>query len=301
MAFLAFLNMLFLKAVGFFLSVVLMWAAPSASATTIEPKDAQNLRLQFGVVADVHMETFEYFRFDGFAKTLKDMGKTRQDALVLVGDNTMNGQPTEYIMLYGLLSRYNCAKNTLVAMGNHDLNMGAYDTPDAIARHSFFYQSYTGLANDRPYCSREINGYTFVILGDEDPHEDCTATISQAQLDWLAGTLAAAPAGKPVFIFLHQMLGHTFGGWGEVGEQSEAIRAIVERYPNVFMFNGHAHTPQKVKQIDGVTYVNLPTLLSGGENGVGFQVEAYADRVLLRARNYIAGEWLEEYEVILDV
>ena len=302
MAVTAFLNMLFLKLVGFLLSVVLLFTAPAQSASAIQAKEP-NAKLQFAVVADVHMETYTLFRFSGFAKTLQDMGtaKARQDALVLVGDNTMNGQPTEYIMLYGLLSRYNRAANTLVAMGNHDLNRGAYATPDAIARHNLFLRSYTGTVNGKPYYSKEINGYTFIVLGDEDPQEDTTAVISQAQLDWLAETLENTSAGKPVFIFLHQSLNHTFAwSWGGVGEQSEAIREIIEQHPNVFFFNGHLHTARQVKQIDGVTYVNLPTLLSGGENGIGFQVEAYENKVLLRARNYITGEWLEDCEISLQ-
>ena len=312
MAILAFLNTIFLKLVGYLLSVVLLFSGAAPAGTAIEAKEP-NVKLQFGVVADVHMETYTLFRFEGFANVLKDMGaaKTKQDALVLVGDNTMNGQPTEYIMLYGLLSQYNKAANTLVAMGNHDLNRSTYKTPDAIARHNFFFQSYTGIIHGGIYYesddglvmvdgalpsvfTQRINGYTFIILGDEDPQEDTTATISELQLDWLAGTLKSAPAGKPVFIFLHQQLGHSFGGWGSVGEQSEAIREIIEQYPNVFFFNGHLHRPFEVRQTGGVTYVNLPTLLSGGTNGIGCQVEAYENKVLLRARNYITGQWLGE-------
>jgi len=297
------LNTLFLKLAGFVLSGVLLFSggAPAAAGTAIEAKE-QDVKLQFSVVADVHMETFELFRFAGFAKTLQDMGaaKQKQDALVLVGDNTMNGQPTEYIMLYGLLSRYNKAENFLAAMGNHDLNRGAYAAPDAIARHNLFLRSYTGMVNSKPYYSKEINGYTFIVLGDEDPHEDTTATISQAQLDWLKKALDECSAGYPIFIFLHQQLIHTWGGWGSVGEQSEAIREIIESRQNVFFFNGHLHRSMDIKQIGGVTYVNLPTLLSGGENGIGFQVEAYENKVLLRARNYITGEWLEDCEISLQ-
>jgi len=302
MVILPFLNMLFLKIAGYLLSSILAFSVTAPAATAIEAKDPQNLKLQFSVAADVHMETYTLFRFRDFARTLQDMGaaKQKQNALVLVGDNTMNGQPTEYIMLYGLLSQYNKAANLLVAMGNHDLNMGAYATPTAIARHALFLRSYTGQVIDKPYYSKMINGCIFIVLGDEDPFEDCTATISRAQLDWLATTLEATAKEKPVFIFLHQQLIHSFGGWGSVGEQSEEIRRIIEGYSNVFFFNGHLHRPYEVKEIDGVTYINLPTLLSGGTNGIGCQVEAYEDKVLLRARNYITGEWLDEAEILLD-
>ncbi|MCL2495503.1 MAG: metallophosphoesterase [Oscillospiraceae bacterium] len=314
---LAFANSLFLKLAGFLLSGLLFitGAAPAAPAAPIEAKDPESVELQFSVVADVHMETYTLFRFRDFAQVLTDMAsaKQRQDALVLVGDNTMNGQITEYIMLYGLLSRYDSSKNFLMAMGNHDLNQSTYETSAAIRRHNFFLRSYTGAANDKPYYNQmnyritsafydgglhyQIeNPYTFIILGDEDPQEDTTATISQIQLDWLAATLEKALKGYPIFIFLHQQLGHTFAWeWGGVGEQSEAIREIIEQYENVFFFNGHLHRPFEVKEIGGVTYVNLPTLLSGAQTGIGCQVEAYEDRVVLRARDYVAGEWLDEY------
>ena len=320
---LAFANSLFLKLAGFLLSglLLLTGGAPAAPAAPIEAK-YPDAKLQFSVIADVHMETNSLSRFVDLAQVLTDMAsaKSPQDALVLVGDNTMNGQLTEYIMLYGLLSRYDRSKNFLAAMGNHDLNQSTYATPTAIRRSSFFLRSYTGVANDKPYF-RQMNyritsafydgglhytiedPYTFIILGDEDPQEDTTAVISQAQLDWLAATLEKAEKalkGYPIFIFLHQSLNHTFAWeWGGVGAQSEAIREIIEQYENVFFFNGHLHRPFEVKQINGVTYVNLPTLLSGEKTGIGCQVEAYEDRVILRARDYVAGVWLEECEVVL--
>jgi hypothetical protein len=208
-------------------------------------------------------------------------------------------------MLYGLLSHYNRAANTLVAMGNHDLNRGEYATPDAIARHNLFLRSYTGAANDKPYYSMKIGDCTFIVLGDEEPQEDTTAVISQTQLDWLKKTMDDCSAGFPVFIFLHQSLNYTFAkdnGWGFVGEQSEAIREIIENRGNVFFFNGHLHRSFGIKQENEVTYINLPTLLSGGMNGIGCQVEYYSGKVILRARNYITGQWLDDgYEVMTYV
>lgn len=298
MGVLAFLNMIFLRLLGLLVSAVLVWTVPPVRQTTIEPTDKDNLRLQFTALSDVHMESFTYERFQGFSKTLRDIGASQkqQDALVLLGDNTMNGQPTEYIMLYSLLYQYNKPANTIVAMGNHDLNPGTYDTQDAIDRHNFFLRTYNGTNNSVPYYATKIKGYSFIVLGDEDPQEDTAATISQAQLDWFAQTMQSAAAdGKPIFVFLHQPLNHTFSSWwGGVGEQSEALRATAEQYDNVFFFNGHLHWYQDMMESGGVTYISLPTLLSDDEPGIGFQVEVYEDEVLLRARNYIEGEWLED-------
>ena len=305
MAILAFFNSIFLKILGFLMSVVLMFSGVASSGAVIEAKDPANVKLQFSVVSDVHIDSPELQRYGRFAAVLKNIGaaKAKQDALVFVGDNTEDAQLLEYMAFYGILSQYNTAKNTLVATGNHDMNPNDHEPAAAIERHNFFLRSYTGAANgSRPYYSKEINGCTFIILGDEKPQEGCSATISQAQLDWLAETMAAAPAGKPVFIFLHQILAHIvseFGGEETVGAQSEDIRKIIEKYPNVFVFNGHLHAPQTIAKSGGVTYVNLPSLSKSDVPGVGFQVEAYESKVLLRARNYLAGEWLTEYEIAL--
>ena len=287
MAILAFLNMVFLKLAGFLLSAILMWTVQAPANVAIEPEDPQNLQLQVSVLSDVHMQSFEYSGFQELAKTLRDIegSKVKQDALVFVGDNTMNGQIFEYLMFYGLLSRYSPVKsaNTLVAMGNHDFFTAP--TPQAaIDRHNFFLRSYTGASAGKAYYSQVINGCTFVLLGEEEDDE-----ISEAQVAWLAGTLAAAEPGKPIFVFFHYNL------YGPALD-------ILEQYQNVFLFNGHWHTPLDVWDGNGVTHVNLPGLHShiGDEYaGEGLQIEIYADKVLLRGRNYMTGEWGEDYEIEL--
>ena len=304
MAILAFFNMIFLKLLGCLMSVILMFSGMTYSDQAIEAKDPANVKLQFSVLSDVHLDNPDLQRYGIFAATLKNIGtaKAKQDALAFVGDNTEDAQILEYMTFYGLLSRYNTAKNTLVATGNHDMNPSKHEPAEAIGRHTFFLRSYNGRMTDKPYYSQEINGYTLIVLGDEKSQEGCSATISPAQLTWLADTLRSAPAGKPVFIFLHQVLAHVvseFGGEDTVGAQSEEIRAMIEQYPNVFVFNGHLHSPQKIAQSGGVTYVNLPSLTKSDVPGVGFQVEAYEGKVILRARNYLAGEWLTEYDIPL--
>jgi hypothetical protein len=233
--------------------------------------------------------------------------RKKQDALVLLGDNTENGGYYQYTMLYSILSQYNKAAQTLAAIGNHDLNMDKYNTPDAIDRFNYFLQSYTGESHKTvPYYSQKIKGCTFVVLGDEGPQHNTSATLSQAQLDWLDQTLAEAQNGRPVFVFLHQPLNHAFpqmfrSGWGGVGNQSADLRRILRKYRNVFMFTGHLHAYENeivTLREDGVTYINVPTLLKREVRGFGWQVEVYPGKVLLRLRNYIAGAWHgRQYEV----
>jgi len=297
MAILAFLNMIFLKIIGFLLSAILVWTVPPSFGASFEPKDPQNLKLQFSVLSDVHMQSFEYTGFQELAMGLRGIGraKVKQDALVFVGDNTMNGQIFEDLMFFGILSHYNPVKNTntLVAMGNHDY-MTASSVRKSIDRNNFFLQSYTCAKNEEAYYSQVINGYTFVILAGDDAEDEYT--LSAAQAAWLGDTMAAAASGKPVFVFCHYSL-------SSYDANDAAILAVLEQYPNVFLFNGHWHTPLDAWDANGVTKVNLPALhgrhSDGKGMGEGTQVEVYADKVLLRCRNYVTGVWVGEFEVVL--
>ena len=293
---LAFLNGIFLRFIGLALSAVMVWGIPASSGTPIEARDSDNLKLQASIVADIHMQSFDYQNYYQLTLTLRDIAnsKQQQDALILVGDNTMNGQITEYIMLYGLLSQYSRVKNTLVVMGNHDLNIGELGAETGIRRHNFFLRSYTGIANDKAYYSQVINGYTFITLAGEGP--DSEREISDAQLAWLAETMEkSSDGGLPIFVFVHQSI-----GWFP---RYEELQAIFEGYPNVFVFNGHWHTPLRLSETNGVNYVNLPSIHPHNESqpqGEGLQLEVYEDKVLLRGRDYMKGEWLPtEYTVEL--
>ena len=303
-----FFNGLFLRVFGFLMTIVLVWTAPPKQQPTIEPLDKDNLKLQFSVIADTHMTIYDFSNVNNTANALQDIkaSRVRQDALVLVGDNGGRSGITDYTTLYSMISHYKPAKNVLAAMGNHDLDGITWPVigygPQQ--RHQFYYQSLTGNKTVKPYYSQAINGYTFIILGSEYPvwpqeGEDAPrAFLSQAQLDWLDESIRAAGEDKPVFIFLHQTL-NNLHGWGGVGEQSEALRAILESFPNIIIFNGHMHNPPNMRRLNGVTYVNLPAFVTREDNDtpcVGFQVETYDGEVVLRARDYLNSEWLADTE-----
>jgi len=306
MSFLSTLTGLFLRAAGFLLSLVML-VAPAPRKAAIVPVDKDALRLQFTVVSDVHMQSLLYTRLRGLAKTLRDASGAQapQDALVFLGDNTNNGMAVQYLAFYSVLSHYNKAPRTLVAMGNHDLSSNLYAPAQTTAMHNFFYSVYTGAETDpaKPYHAQRANGYDLIVLGDELREAFTDAVMTQEQLHWLQARLDAAPAGKPVFVFLHQSLNHV-GSWGAIGGPSDALQALFESRRNVFVFNGHMHQgleETNVTKSGGVTYINTPSLLSQLPQGVGWQVEVYDGQVILRARNFIQGEWLagHEYRVAL--
>jgi hypothetical protein len=256
------------------------------------------------------MESYTLARFGTFRKGLQDMARAevRNDALVLLGDNTMNAQITEYTMFYAHLEAFNQAKNTLVAMGNHDINESKNTAAEAIARHNRFYNGYTGAKNDKAYYAREFGGYWFILLGSEG-EAGTNAYLSQAQLNWLGDTMGqAAASGKPIFVFCHQQLnglpGNLWGAGGGIGVQSDAVYAILNAYQNVYLFNGHLHNGiarQGVFQQGNLTLIDLPAFTGEEDGGCGYSVEVYADKVLLRARNFAEGTWLSTLEFAVPV
>ena len=286
------INKLFLRVFGLMLSVILIGAIPPSGKTTIEAETPEDLKLQVTVFSDVHMQSFEYSGYVELAKSLRDAAGSAkpQDALVLVGDNTMNGQNTEYFMLYGLLSQYNRAKNTLVAMGNHDLGLKDYTAEESIERHNFFLQSYTGISTDKTYYAKEINGYTFIILGGEGPILE--TYVSPEQRAFIAETLQTVEPGKPIFVFFHQQL------------YDKEIADMLKEHPNVFLFNGHLHSTLATWDEEGINRINLPGLHSHNDDdtgGEGLQIEVYDDQVIMRGRNYMQGEWIDGQRYVYDL
>jgi 3',5'-cyclic AMP phosphodiesterase CpdA len=306
MAILAFLTGIFLRIVGLILSVVLMFTGLRVSncGTAFEVQNPADIRLHLSVFADVHMQTWTPRSYYQLARSLRDIRDARQrpDALVLLGDNTMNGQVTEYIMLYGIMRRFNRVRETFVVMGNHDLALDTTNARTAIDRHNFFWRAYDRTRAAQAYYSRVINGYTLVAIAGEGP--DCERHISDAQLVWLADVMANSPEGKPIFVFVHQHIHEDIAREAYFPRAAE-IRNILEQYDNVFVFNGHWHTiPLSLSVENGVNYVNVPGLHShvGYEYaGEGLQIEVYDDTVVLRGRNFMHGEWTEIYfEVTLN-
>jgi len=285
-----------------FLAFILLFV-PGARlrGEAIKPLDRANLKLNFTILADVHMESYTFWRFQDLRLALRDIkrAEVKSDALVLLGDNTMNGQFTEYTQLYSILSLWNSSKNTLVAMGNHDINHRPIGK--AVKRHNHFFNALTGAKNDKPYYSRVINGYTFIVLGSEDEKgglaEDWTyADFSPAQITWLDAELAkAAESEKPIFVFNHQPLLEEHWPYGTV-VQGEEVFEVLKKYKGVFYFSGHTHYPGgDFEEADGVYFVNVGHNFSRqGAGGPGYYVEVSDTHILLRLREFANGKWAHE-------
>lgn len=287
--------------------------SPSGEVASYAPLSREEMQFSFTVLSDGHMEGNSSDKHTLYGEGFRDMAsaEVQSRALVMVGDNTMNGQVFENAILYGLLRKYNTVDTVLMAVGNHDIcpgkhNQGDYDT----LRERFIRFNNTFLDNqiDELYYARIIEGCYFIVLA-----SDCDAGIAQyispEQFEWLEGVLKEADkSGKPVFLFSHWPLNHVFSKvWqeGHVGEQSDELHALLQKYDNrIFFFTGHLHMGiyedgYGIAEEGKITYINVPSF--GSENtdgdadvqntGMGLQTEVYADEVVVRVRDFAAHEW----------
>ena len=266
-------------------------------------------------ISNYLMERTPYF--DAACEDIKN-AQSDIDALIIAGDMAENGLKCEYQYITNHLMDSGVG-NYLFAVGNHDVRLKIYScTVKKITRFTNNLNENAGsdLTIDKLNYTYDINGYRFIVMG-TDRTEFEESYFSDEQLDWLDANLSEATAdGKPAFVICHQTLKNTHGlpdTWnspiesaGSVGDQSDELYEIMNKYQNIFFITGHLHTgigKYTYEKLDNINSVNLPSLTINNKDGdyndagIGFTLEVFNDRVLFRARNFAKGEYLPEYDI----
>lgn len=310
----------FFKMMMFFMSLFTIFGTAENEPATddlIAALDAESLKVSAVLWADSQVSDYLYTRAEAFEAACKDVANSTEniDALFIVGDITENAHTIEKDLVLDCLSVIDNVDVMLFATGNHDIRLQAY----SLVVDSF--EDFCAAANNgkkytdgKLYYSYDINGYKFIVMGSTKASFE-EAVISDEELEWLNTELAAATAdGKPAFVMLHQPLTLTHGlpvTWGNgtnkkagaVGEQSDAIKAILSQYENVFLITGHLHTgfgEYTYEEIGTIHGVNLPSIGIDGADGLnipaGMMLEVYENKVVFRARDFATGKYLPEYD-----
>lgn len=266
--------------------------------------DEEKCLLNVCVISDAHIETTNPTRYKVFRRILQDAGNNRfgNDAVVFLGDNTMNGQELESMLFYGAVKASNPADEYLVCCGNHDVGNGEGDYNKLFNRFSSYSSTITNVKTDKPYYYKIINGYYFIVLG---PDDLCVyeMPMSEEQYKFLEDTLElASRSDRPIFVVAH----HPVFDMGD--DDGDRVCEIISRYKNVFVLDGHTHMPFIEGWSfceDDVNEMNFPrcTELSGekdneiyDDTGDAGQIEVYENEVVVRARNFYKGEWYDYME-----
>lgn len=292
--------------------------------------ESDDIRLNAAIISDTHIDTRLPCGKYLLERAFLDMNgcSVPTDAVIVTGDLTNYGDDASVEDFFRILTESSKAKNAIITMGNHDightedLGMTNQQARDRFIR---MHNEYLGTELDKPYYSYVVNGYKFIVICDESEDRWDTYEIYDEQIAWLDRELAdGTKDGLPVFVICHEPYEGINGQpivWegGTMDEESgRKVKATLQKYDNVFYISGHMHEgingkfTEKVfgfccvETVDGVNCITLPTYLLVNRyglpgNGLGFQMEVYSDRVVLRARNFITSKWYLPYKFTIDL
>ena len=307
------------RVISFLVSIIFAVSGVISPALSqqVRPKDEDALQLSFATLSDSHLTDAGVARQTMLSQGFRDLdGKV--DAIVVVGDMTNHGERTQYQKFYDCVNKSIKASKFLPVVGNHDTRTENLREKKPTYEFIRAYNEYSGKNLTKPYFTEEVKGYTFIVL--------FTENLSDEQISWFDSEMEkAAKKDNPIFVMCHWPINGVCGqmeidpGMG-MGEQSDKVQAILEKYKNVFYFCGHVHAGlrgevsnklfgnQSVETIKGVHYINLPSYMylntegwasnNGGNllSGCGYIAEVYKNEVVLRARNYALGFYMSVYE-----
>lgn len=275
--------------------------------TPIVFEDSANVLLSAAIIADTHLPNREKAEMN-LNNVFVDIANSPEkfDAFLMAGDIVDYGTKNEYTRFFRPLDNQNVISNILVTMGNHDARFFYNQNSKIVMKKVEEYLKIN--TNGKSYYSYDINGYTFIIICTEKAVLE-KAYISDEQIAFLDKELARGTKdGKPVFVMCHQPFANTHGlpeVWetGDLGEQNDAVRAVMEKHKNVFFINGHLHggiyknVQETINEENGVYSISIPGYRKPNnfgiqDCGVGYFMEVYADKIVFRARKFITGEYI---------
>ncbi|MBR3768543.1 MAG: metallophosphoesterase [Clostridia bacterium] len=287
---------LFIKQVLATFMTLLMMISPSFGGNGV-PYEAENpdeLIMSFVAVSDIHVETNNPDSYKNFSDVLEGIKAGEDhDAVFYLGDNVMNGQLLENFFFYAGLRAVMPAKNNFVVAGNHDFGNGAGDYPSLRKNYLFNNTFYLCNKLENDYYYRVINGCYMIVLVSEDPTTG-EFMMSEEQFTWLEGVLKEAKAkDAPIFVFNHFPLHYL------KGTEYNRLALLLAEYDTALFIHGHIHNDLGTDNFGnwyGVNTINLPRITETVEYeaGDGIVVEVYDNEVLVRGRDFIKGEWIDE-------
>lgn len=272
-------------------------------------KDSENVKLSFAMIADTHLIDNEIAE-KNLANVFVDVKNSKEkfDALLMAGDIAEYGKKKEYQRFFRAVDENEGVfPHVFLTMGNHDVRF-QYKRNQKIIMDKV--NECLGInTNGKSYYSYDIKGYTFIVIGTEKRVLE-KAHITQEQIDFLDKELQRGTKdGKPVFVMCHQAFLETHGlpeVWktGDMGEQSDQVRAVMEKYKNVIFINGHLHggiyekTFEYLNKENNVCSLSVPGYRKENNFGIkpcgmGYYAEVYADKIVFVARNFMFGEYVK--------
>ena len=296
-------------------------------AAPYKAKYPDKIKLNAAVLSDLHIDGRKE-RIRKLHHGLSDIERslTPNNALVCVGDTSDTGSRDDWETARGIFADHKPAEHTLIVCGNHDRPGFNEEYEPYLKLFLEYSRKISGRELTVPYFYEVINGYTFIALTQEEDD-----LLTPEQLSWFEQRMElAAQSGLPVFVFMHESLNISHGlpyiwekHWsGErlpdphrsgIGVNSDDIEKILKKHKNVFLFSGHIHLGLTGRrqmrsfgfsnfETDGSLHrINVPCFMFPNHHGLpssglGYQLEVYDDRVLIRPRSYASSVWYSRYD-----
>ncbi len=268
-------------------------------------ENSEKVRVSFATIADTHLVDNE-----GSEKNLNNFfedvenSKEKIDAFLMAGDIAEYGKKKEYARFFNVTDKQRAFPYVFLTMGNHDVRLQYNRNQKIIMDKVNEYLKIN--TKGKSFYSYDIKGYTFIVLGTEKRVLE-KAHITGEQIDFLDKELErATKGGKPAFVMCHQAFAETHGlpeVWktGDMGEQSHLVRAVMEKYKNVFFITGHLHggifekTFEVLNKENNVCSLSVPGYRKENnfgikDSGIGYYCEVYDEKVVFTARNFQQGK-----------
>ena len=302
-------------------------AQPSASLINFtdlpqsNKSDQLTSSLLFGVISDIHVQNTNPVAQNKFQQMLGDMVKLHVPNLVINGD-LGDGWPQDYATLGNLIRQQKNHPAIYYTIGNHEFYQAYHNPitnawspetfPNGESEDAALNRFLVFTKRGKVYYDQYLKSYHFIFLGSEksaisDRAYGDRAYLSEEQLGWLESKLQENyTPGKPIFVFLHQplvRLGSTQNKPDFV-IQSDRLREILNRYPEVIFFSGHIHRQLKLastilKQefiMVNSSSVALPRDTNGQAlpgQSEGLIVEVLKNnKVVIKGRDFLSKTWI---------
>ncbi len=266
--------------------------------------------VEFQVVSDVHINSGDNYA-SNFVRMLKDAVAVSPESLgvFIVGDVTDNGTQAQLDRFVKLHSSVEGAPDYYMVIGNHDLG----GCNEQFIRYTLLPDGSHPASTNYDFW---LNGYHFIFI-------DGNAPLYTAGLLWLDKALAQdRDENRPIFLFTHQSIYNTVSGslpgQGWHGAKNPAdLAAILKKYPEVIMFNGHSHWELDSDACMYARTEELPTIFNTASVGYlwssydiitgkrapgsqGYHVRVYEDKVAVLGREYTTSEWVSSAQFIVE-